>query len=212
MRVSLFATLALAAGLIAAPTAAAQAAPTTDVRAGMEIRVPESIITDAECTLGAVLSRTQALTAGHCGNPGQAVYNAADKRIGTIRSNLVGTRLDVAVVRLAPGTNAHVDDIDWSGRFVTGQRISKDGVTTGHTAGQITDPKPTLRHSHGFSLAPPFLKNDTTYSVAGRLRSDSGDSGAGIRDGAGRVIGILSAGSGGETVFAPLSRIPANLR
>ncbi|GAB18607.1 hypothetical protein GOEFS_059_00420 [Gordonia effusa NBRC 100432] len=214
MRARFLASAILATAVAAtAPVAVAQAAPATPVRSGMEIRLPETPLTDAKCTLGVVVSPSRAYTAGHCGDVGKAVYTAKGKRIGTVTSNLGNTRhLDIAVITLARGTRAQVDAIDWSGRFVKGQRINKSGVTTGYTRGVITNPRAVLRGSHGFTLAPPFLKLHDGYSISATLRSAQGDSGGPIRNSSGRIVGILSGGSGSTTIFAPISRVPGYLR
>lgn len=214
MRAKLVASvLAASAVAVAAPAAVAPAAPSTPVRSGMEIRLPETIITDAKCTLGAVVSRSRAYTAGHCGEPGKAVYNVKGARIGTVTSNLLNSRhLDVAVITLARDTNPQVDVVDWAGRFRNGQVVTKFGVTTGRTRGVVTEATPTLRGAHGVTLAPPFLKLQETYSVDTNLRSAQGDSGGGVRNASGAVVGILSSGTGDSTTFAPLSRVPGYLR
>ncbi|MGV9859333.1 trypsin-like serine protease [Gordonia sp. NPDC003425] len=194
-----------------APAATARAA-VLPVRSGMEIEVPQTLVTAAECTLGAVVSATDALTAGHCGNVGQDVYTGGGKRIGTIRANRINQGLDIAIIRLAPGTRAVVDPIDWSSGFRKGQTVTKFGVTSGFGRGVITDPRPEVRSARGFSLAPPFLILHDTVSVESSLVSRSGDSGAGVRDASGRVIGILSAGSDTATLIAPVSLIPGHPR
>ncbi|NMO01889.1 trypsin-like peptidase domain-containing protein [Gordonia sp. TBRC 11910] len=214
MKATHFASAVLATALVAvAPVAVAQAAPSTPVRSGMDIRIPQSIITDAKCTLGAVVSPTRAYTAAHCGATGKPVYNPDGARIGTITSNLGTSRhLDVAVITLVPGTSARVDAVDFSGHLVKGQSVSKYGVTTGLTRGTVLDPTPELLDAHGFSFAPPFLTLQETYSISTTLRSSEGDSGGGVRNSSGSVIGILSAGTGKMTTFAPLSRVPGYLR
>lgn len=214
MRAKLVATtLAASAVAVVAPVAAVQAAPSIPVRSGMEIRLPETVITDAKCTLGAVVSPARAYTAGHCGERGKAVYNVKGTRIGTVTANLLNSRnLDVAVITLARGTSAQVDVIDWSGQFRKGQTVTKVGVTTGRTRGVVTEATPTLRGAHGVTLAPPFLKLQATYSVDTNLRSSQGDSGGGVRNASGAVVGILSSGTGDTTTFAPLSRVPGYLR
>ncbi|RPA10346.1 hypothetical protein EEB19_09125 [Gordonia sp. OPL2] len=195
----------------AAPAVSAQAA-TPMVRSGMAIEVDDTIVTSARCTLGAVLSRTKAITAGHCGDVGQGVFDGSGTRIGTISANQITRRLDIAVIRLAPRSRVVVDTVNWTSGFWRGQKVTKRGVTTGFGSGVITDPRPTVRTAQGFSFAPPFLIRQATVSVRSTLVSQSGDSGAGVRDAAGRVVGILSAGSGSDTLVAPVSALPASLR
>lgn len=198
--------------LLAAPAVTAQAAGPV-VQSGMAIDVEETFITVGSCTLGGVLSQTRAITAGHCGQPGKAVYNSDGARIGSIGANRMDLGLDIAVVNLAPNVRVQVDSFDWSGSFYDGQVVSKAGITTGFTQGVVTNPVPTKRNIHGFSLAPPFLINAPTYSVDTNLHSKPGDSGSGIRDANGNIIGILSAGAtDNDTLFAPISMLPAHLR
>ncbi|RPA58583.1 hypothetical protein EF294_15595 [Gordonia oryzae] len=214
MRIKLMAAAFVlsAAGLVAAPVASAQAAAPT-VRSGMEINVDETIITATSCTLGAVVSPTKALTAGHCGHVGQEVYDEHGVTIGRITANRITKGLDIAVIRLGRNTRAQIDSIGWSAPITKGERVTKNGVTTRFSAGTITDPKPKMRTAYGYSFAPPFLLQNTTISVRALLRSAEGDSGSGIRDAQGNVIGILSAGSSDtDTLIAPVSLLPANLR
>ncbi|MFW0792160.1 trypsin-like serine protease [Gordonia sp. CPCC 205333] len=215
MRAKYVASAILATAIaVTTPTAVAQAAPTTPVRSGMEINLPETPFTAAKCTLGVVISPSRAYTAGHCGDVGKAVYNTKGKRIGRITANLGNTRhLDIAVITLARGTSARVDAVDWSGRFAKGQPVTKFGVTTGRGRGVITNPKAKLRGAHGFSLAPPFLKLQDTFSISASLRAAPGDSGGPIRNSSGAVIGIMSTSNGNSaSTFAPVSRVPGYLR
>ena len=154
--------------LAAAPAVTAEAAPATTVRSGMEIDVEESILTQSKCTLGAVVSPTRAITAGHCGEVGRAVYNARGTRIGTISANRITKGLDIAVIRLAPRQRVQVDRIDWNAGFFRGQVVTKNGVTTGFSRGVVTDPKPTKRTARGIVWAPPFLLQHSTVSVRGQ--------------------------------------------
>ncbi|AZG45108.1 chymotrypsin family serine protease [Gordonia insulae] len=213
MRIKMLVALVLTAlGVVAAPAVTADAAAPS-VRSGMRISVDQSIVTEAHCTLGAVISRSKAITAGHCGNVGQVVRDNAGVRIGTISANRITRRLDIAVIALAPRTRVQRDVIDWTSTFRQGGAVSKAGVTTGFGRGVVTDPKPTLRTARGFSFAPPFLIEYPTYSVRSDLLSRSGDSGAGVRDASGRVVGILSAGSSDRnTLIAPVSMLPRHLR
>ncbi|WP_244176084.1 trypsin-like serine protease [Gordonia lacunae] len=209
----LLGVLVAATGLAAVGVPAATAdAATTTVRSGMKITVDETIVTSTSCTLGAVISTSKALTAGHCGNVGQVVYSASGARVGTITANRITRQLDIAVITLAPRVASQQDAIDWDASFWRGQAVSKAGITTGYGQGVITEPRPVLRRAYGFSLAPPFVNQHATYSVDTTLRSEAGDSGAGVRDGRGRVVGILSSGDERSTAIAPVSKLPRDLR
>ncbi|MFT4042850.1 MAG: hypothetical protein QM673_06775 [Gordonia sp. (in: high G+C Gram-positive bacteria)] len=193
-----------------APPPARAAALT--VRSGIEIEVHQTLVTSSECTLGAVVSRVTALTAGHCGNVGQQVYNGAGRRVGTIVANRINRGLDIAVIRLAPATQVMLDAIDWSPSLRRGQPVTKFGVNSGFGRGVIIDPTPRMRGARGISLAPPFLILRDTVSVRSSLLARSGDSGSGVRDSSGRVIGIVSAGTETETLVAPVSLLHGHLR
>lgn len=214
MRRRFMAGVLLSVGMLAAaPAVTAEAAPATTVRSGMEIDVEESILTQSKCTLGAVVSPTRAITAGHCGEVGRAVYNARGTRIGTISANRITKGLDIAVIRLAPRQRVQVDRIDWNAGFFRGQVATKNGVTTGFSRGVVTDPKPTKRTARGIVWAPPFLLQHSTVSVRTNLLSKAGDSGSGVRDASGRIVGILSSGSSDRnTAVAPVSMLPGYLR
>lgn len=201
-----------ALGAVSLPVSVAQAAPVS-VSSGMEINIDETLITVASCTLGAVVSPTTALTAAHCGTTGEAVFDSSGDQIGTITANLIGRQADIAVITLAPDVRAAVDPIDWSPGFYQGQAVSKDGISTGKTVGTVTDPTLTLRTAHGFSLAPPFFLTQSTLSIGTNIHSVSGDSGSGIRDADGDVVGILSSGAtADDTQFTPVSLVPETLR
>ncbi|MBA5846503.1 trypsin-like serine protease [Gordonia amicalis] len=207
------ALLALGAStaLVAAPAAVADAAVLT-VRSGMAVSIDDSLVTANSCTLGAVISRTKALTAGHCGDVGRPVYDQKGHRIGTITANRIARQLDIAVIRLAPRVSARIDTVDWDAKFHRGQLVWKSGITTGYGTGKVTDPAEVLRTSHGVSLTPPFLTSHDSYSIQTSLRSESGDSGAGVRNSRGQVVGILSSATIEGTVVVPVSRLPRALR
>ncbi|WP_312035790.1 hypothetical protein [Gordonia paraffinivorans] len=182
------------------------------VRSGMKISVDETLVTSYSCTLGAVVSQSKALIAGHCGKVGQPVYDKSGTTIGKITANQITRKLDIAVITLAPRAVVRQDVIAWDSSFWKGQKLSKSGITTGFGTGAVVEPAPTLRTSRGFTLAPPFLNEHATYSVKTTLRSESGDTGAGVRDANGRIVGILSSGADDYTNIAPVSRLPQALR
>ncbi|MFT4199859.1 trypsin-like serine protease [Gordonia sp. (in: high G+C Gram-positive bacteria)] len=226
------AAVALSFG-VAAPALAAPAAGDTTISSGMEIRRPTSIITEAKCTLGAVGSASRAYTAGHCGKRGEKIYTVKGDEIGTITSNLIGRNADIAVITLKPGLRVKVDNIDWSSSVSNGTAVSKSGATTGTTRGTVVQAQPKLIQAVecplpgpaalACAVAPPsLLVNQSTYVVESTFRSESGDSGAGVRRAGGPIIGIVSSKAIGATdskdrplqrsYYTPLSRVPGNLR
>ncbi len=226
------AALALSVGM-AAPAAAAPTASDTTIASGMEIRRPTTIITEAKCTLGAVVSNTRALTAGHCGKRGEAIYTVKGDKIGTITTNLIGRHADIAVITLVPGQRVKVDKIDWGSNVSTGAAVSKFGATTGLSRGTVVNPKPVMIKAVecpvpgplaiACAFAPPsLLVNQSTLVVETTFRSESGDSGAGVRLGGGPIVGIVSSKAIAATdsknreitrsFYSPVSLVPANLR
>ncbi|WP_168697947.1 trypsin-like peptidase domain-containing protein [Gordonia paraffinivorans] len=211
IRLRALTSVGAALAVVGGPAAIADAAPPT-VRSGMQISIDETILTVNNCTLGAVISRGKALTAGHCGALGRAVRDRHGNRIGTVAANHVGRKLDVAVISLAPRAEIRVDEIDWQPGFVRGQVVTKNGIATGSGRGKVTDPVPAVRTSAGFSLAPPFVDVHESYTISTTLRSEMGDSGAGVRNARGRVVGILSSGTADGARVVPLSKLPKALR
>ncbi len=227
------AAIALSVGL-AAPAAAAPAAGDTTIASGMEIRRPTSIITEAKCTLGAVISKTRALTAGHCGKRGEQIFTVNGDKIGTITANLIGQHADIAVISLVPDQRVKVDNIDWSAKVTNGEAVSKSGATTGLSRGSVVNAKPKMIQAVecpvpgplaiACALAPPsLLVNQSTLVVETSFRSESGDSGAGVRRGTGGpIVGIVSSKAIGATdaknhevtrsFYTPVSLVPGNLR
>ncbi|GAB09533.1 hypothetical protein GOARA_043_00080 [Gordonia araii NBRC 100433] len=226
------AAVALAVGM-AAPAAAAPAAGGATITSGMEIRRPTTIITESKCTLGAVVSNTRALTAGHCGKRGEKIYTVKGDQIGTITSNLIGRHADIAVISLVPGARVKRDNIDWGARVAQGAAVSKSGATTGLSRGVVVNAKPKLikavecpvpgPFAIACAFAPPsLLVNQSTYVVETTFRSESGDSGAGVRRGDGAIVGIVSSKAIGATdskqrplqrsYYTPVSLVPGNLR
>lgn len=204
--------IAIGAGGALAAGAGNAAAAGPVVRSGMEIRTQDTVIIGAKCTLGAVLSPRRAVTAGHCGPLGDTVRDARGKVIGRIVTNQFTRRVDLAVIALAPGVRGVVDRVDYSGRYFRGQVVSKAGVRTGFTRGQVTNPRYRTVIEQGTSLRPPFLINQPIIAISTNLYSAEGDSGAGIRNANGAVTAILSGGVGGRTDVTPLSLLPANQR
>ncbi|MEO9329471.1 trypsin-like peptidase domain-containing protein [Gordonia aurantiaca] len=211
MRLRVLLSIGISLVALGVPVAVAGATPTT-VRSGMEIGIDDTLLTTNNCTLGAVISRTKALTAGHCGAVGRPVRDRHGTRIGTVTANRVARDLDIAVIRLAPRAVIRVDDVNWNPRFFRGQPVTKVGVATGFGKGKVTDPSLVKRTSAGFSLAPPFVTVHDSYSIQTSLHSQLGDSGAGVRDTRGQVVGILSSGTADGTIVVPLSKVPRSLR
>lgn len=239
MRSSVLLTAALAPAAIAlsvgmaAPAAAAPTASDPTIASGMEIRHPTSIVTEAKCTLGAVISRTRALTAGHCGKRGEEIFTVKGDKIGTVTTNLISRHADIAVITLVPGQQVKVDTIDWVAKAGQNAAVSKFGATTGLSRGVVINPKPQMIDAVecpvpgplviACAFAPPsLLVNQSTFVVETSFRSEGGDSGAGVRLGGGPIIGIVSSKAIGATdaknreitrsYYTPVSLVPANLR
>ncbi|QKT06878.1 trypsin-like serine protease [Gordonia sp. X0973] len=245
MRASALLTAALAPAAVAltigmaAPAAAAPAPSGAPVYSGMEITMEKTIVdlgsyglvTPAKCTLGAVVSNRRAITAGHCGKVGTKVYNAKGGQIGTITSNLISRRADLAVITLNPGLATKVDAINWSGSIAKGAPVSKTGITTGTTRGAVVNPKPQLLTAVECPLftpgavcaviPPALLVNQHTLVIEASFQSKPGDSGSGVRNGAGQIVGIVSSiptstDAKGRPIirsfYTPISFTPGNLR
>ncbi|GAB09532.1 hypothetical protein GOARA_043_00070 [Gordonia araii NBRC 100433] len=238
MRTSTLLTAALAPAAVVLTlgmATPAMAAPTAPVTSGMEIRTEKvlvdfgagQLVTPSKCTLGAVISPSRALTAGHCGKRGTKVYNAQRRKIGTITANLIGRRADIGVIALVPGLRVRVDSIDWGSRVAAGSPVSKSGITTGLTRGVVLDPRPKLARavecppltpSEACRVLPPaLLVNQSTYVVATNFRSRPGDSGSGVRNGSGQVVGIVSSipadpKAKQRSFYAPVALVPGHLR
>ncbi|MFT3899675.1 MAG: trypsin-like serine protease [Gordonia sp. (in: high G+C Gram-positive bacteria)] len=249
MRSTALLTAAAAAALTigaAAPASAAPklAAPGTPVYSGMEIRINKPVAdlgvavlaTASKCTLGAVVSSGRALTAGHCGKRGTKIYTKSGAQIGTVTANLIGAKADIGVISLIRGLGTRVDSIDWSSRVAKGSPVSKSGITTGTTRGTVIDPRQKLLRAvecpypnliPGSSsilcaITPPqLLVNQSTYVVETSFKSQPGDSGSGVRNGSGQVVGIVSSipqavdAKGNPIIrsfYTPVSRVPGNLR
>lgn len=239
MRASALLTAALAPAAIALSigvAAPAMAAPSTDqavIASGMEIRRPTTIITEAKCTLGAVINSSRALTAGHCGKKGEDLFTVGGDKIGTITTNLIGRHADIAVVTLVPGQRVKVDRIDWGATVRQGEAVSKLGATTGLSRGVVVTPKPQLIQAVECPLPGPFtiacafappslLVNQSTLVVEASFLSEGGDSGAGVRANGGPIVGIVSSKALAATdsnnrqvtrsFYTPVSLVPRNLR
>ncbi|MFT4199858.1 trypsin-like serine protease [Gordonia sp. (in: high G+C Gram-positive bacteria)] len=239
------AAVALSIGAAAPASAAPKlAAPGTPVFSGMEIRIDKPIAdlgvatlaTGAKCTLGAVVNSGRALTAGHCGKRGTKIYDKKGAQIGTVTANLIGARADISIVSLVRGMSTRVDSIDWGSRVAKGSPVSKTGITTGTTRGNVVDPRQKLltavecpypnlvpgSSSLLCAVTPPqLLVNQSTYVVESSFKSLPGDSGAGVRNGSGQIVGIVSSipqsvdAKGNPIIrsfYTPVSRVPGNLR
>lgn len=206
------ASVGVVASILTGMGAGSAAAAGPVVFSGMRIETVDTPVTVATCTLGAVITPTRAVTAGHCGAVGKTVYTRSGVRLGRITTNLIGRHVDIAVITLAPGVRGRVDALDYTGRYVRGQAVSKQGASSGFSASRITDPVLRNRTARGYVLRPPFLELQTTLTVDTQLHSIAGDSGSGVRS-HGRVVGILSSNTAnGHTAFAPLALIPPRLR
>jgi len=151
------------------------------------------------CTVGAILSTTSALTAGHCGTPGTRVYLSTDDTAQPVAvfSTVGDDTHDLATLTILPGTPV--------GRISTlsprlpaaGEPIAKVGAATARTTGLIRsadieqfpllDHDGTLRQAHG-------------DGIRAAICADQGDSGAPVYEqGTHRIVAILIAAGASKT-------------
>jgi streptogrisin B len=170
----------------------------------------------ARCSLGANVRQGSTyffVTAGHCTNVGTTWYgNAA-------RTTVLGTRTgtsfpgnDYGIVRYTNPSVPHPSavhtypgtlNIVGAGSPVVGQTVCRSGSTTGVRCGQITGLNQTVNYAQG-----------TVYGlIRTNICAEPGDSGGPLYDpSTGRILGILSGGSGncttgGTTFYQPIAEI-----
>ncbi|SCL23121.1 Trypsin [Micromonospora pallida] len=167
------------------------------------------------CSLGANVHRGTTwyfVTAGHCTNVGSAWYaNPGGTPLGTrAGSSFPGN--DYGIVQYTNTSIAHPSavytypgllPINSAGNPYVGQRVCRSGSTTGVRCGSVTALNATVNYAEG--------------SVFGLIRTnicaEPGDSGGPLYDPAtGRILGILSGGSGncttgGTTYYQPIMEI-----
>ncbi|WP_129787660.1 S1 family peptidase [Promicromonospora panici] len=139
------------------------------------------------------------LTAGHCANDVPTWYtNSAQTNLvgATVGSSFPGN--DYALVRYDNTSVSHPGG--WTaGNAYVGQRVTRDGSTTGVHSGTVTALNVTVRYAEG--------------SVGGMIQTtvcaEPGDSGGALYSGS-TALGITSGGSGncssgGTTFFQPVT-------
>ncbi|MBY4571149.1 peptidase S1 [Gordonia sihwensis] len=173
------AVIAIGAAAVAlSPAAVAHAAPAATVGGGSGIVIDNRSL----CTVTAVGhdrgGRLVGLTAGHCGDVGDAVSLERNRRAGTIGRIVTKSKgWDVAVIRLDPARVRAVRTVGHARIAGVGaypqpfSNVCKAGRTTGFTCG------PTL-----------LVNGSRSYSY---VCSAPGDSGGPIID-RGRVVGMLN--------------------
>ena len=139
------------------------------------------------------------LTAGHCGNVADTWYTNASHTtlIGpTIDSSFPGN--DYALVRYDNASLSHPGGFTVADAFV-GERVTRDGSTTGVHSGTVTALNVTVRY-RGSGVVRGMIQTNVC--------AEPGDSGGPLYDGT-RALGITSGGSGdcrtgGTTFYQPV--------
>ena len=139
------------------------------------------------------------LTAGHCGKVSKQWWANAQ------RSTLIGPTIgysfpknDYALVRYDNASLSHPGGFTRANAFV-GERVTRDGSTTGIHSGTVTALNDTVRYQGGGTVGGLI---QTTVCA------EPGDSGGPLYDGT-KALGITSGGSGdcrtgGTTFFQPV--------
>jgi streptogrisin B len=140
------------------------------------------------------------LTAGHCGKVSRRWWTNAS------RSTLIGPTIDYsfpkndyALVRYDNTSLSHPGGFTAANAFV-GERVTRDGSTTGTHSGTVTALNVTVRYQGGGTVSGLI---QTTVCA------EPGDSGGPLYDGT-KALGITSGGSGdcergGTTFFQPVT-------
>jgi streptogrisin B len=140
------------------------------------------------------------LTAGHCGKVSKQWWTNAGQTtlIGpTIDYSFPGN--DYALVRYDNTSLSHPGGFTAANAFV-GERVTRDGSTTGVHSGTVTALNVTVRYQGGGTVSGMIQTN---------VCAEPGDSGGPLYDG-GKAVGITSGGSGdcqsgGTTFFQPVT-------
>ncbi|NUT31548.1 MAG: S1 family peptidase [Hamadaea sp.] len=141
------------------------------------------------------------LTAGHCGKVANAWY--ADANQNTKLGDTTGATFPGADYAIVTYTNASISK---SGGFsgaanaYIGERVTRDGSTTGVHSGTVTGLNATVHYSGGGTVKGMIKTN---------VCAEPGDSGGPLYDGS-LAIGLTSGGSGncrtgGTTYFQPVT-------
>ena len=140
------------------------------------------------------------LTAGHCGKVSKQWWADAS------RSTLIGPTIDYsfpgndyALVRYDNASLSHPGGFTAGNAFV-GERVTRDGATTGVHSGTVTALNVTVRYQGGGKVSGMIQTN---------VCAEPGDSGGPLYDGT-KAVGITSGGSGdcttgGTTFFQPVT-------
>lgn len=154
------------------------------------------------CSLGfnvAMGGTNYFLTAGHCGKVSKQWWTSAG------RNTLIGPTVDYsfpkndyALVRYTNASLSHPGGFTVA-NAVVGERVTRDGSTTGVHSGRVTALNVTVRYQGGGTVGGLI---QTTVC------SEPGDSGGPLYDGT-RALGLTSGGSGdcrsgGTTFFQPV--------
>ena len=139
------------------------------------------------------------LTAGHCGKSEKNWYTSASRTtlIGpTVGSSFPGN--DYALVRYSNLSLSHPGGFSVADAYV-GERVTRDGSTTGVHSGTVTGLNATVRYQGGGTVSGLIRTN---------VCAEPGDSGGPLYDGT-RALGLTSGGSGdcrtgGTTYFQPV--------
>jgi len=140
------------------------------------------------------------LTAGHCGKVAKTWYTNASHTtlIGpTINASFPGN--DYALVRYDNTSLSHPGGFTVANAFV-GERVTRDGSTTGVHSGTVTALNVTVRYQGGGTVRGMIQTN---------VCAEPGDSGGPLYDGT-RALGLTSGGSGnchtgGTTFYQPVT-------
>jgi len=140
------------------------------------------------------------LTAGHCGKVAKTWYTNASHTtlIGpTINASFPGN--DYALVRYDNTSLSHPGGFAVANAFV-GERVTRDGSTTGVHSGTVTALNVTVRYQGGGTVRQMIQTN---------VCAEPGDSGGPLYDGT-RALGLTSGGSGncqtgGTTFYQPVT-------
>ena len=205
MRKSLLALLAVCAALFVVPSASAVKFGTPDTTnaypwVGLMVAVDSQGEPLWRCT-GSLLSTDLFLTAGHCGKLAGTWYTNSGHTtlIGpTVNYSFPGN--DYALVRYANLSLSHPGGFTVADAFV-GERVTRDGSTTGIHSGTVTALNVSVRYSGR-------LHGVVSGLIQTNVCAEPGDSGGPLYDGT-RALGLTSGGSGdcssgGTTFFQPV--------
>jgi Trypsin len=156
------------------------------------------------CSLGfnvRVGNASAFLTAGHCGKAAREWF--ADANHNTKLGDVTGATFpnaDHAIVTYTNASIAKPGGFSGAANAFIGQRVTRDGSTTGVHSGTVTGLNVTVHYSSGGTV-----KGMTQTNVC----AEPGDSGGPLYDGT-LAVGLTSGGSGncrtgGTTFFQPVT-------